>query len=825
MINDLRIAFRNLTRVPGFALTFILTLGLGIGANTAIFSVINGVLLRPLPYPEADRIMRLRQPQTAAGIEDSAFSFPEVAHYRSQSKTLDQFVEFGDWTFNVLGRGDAHRATGGLVTANFFPMLGAQPLIGRMLVPADEAKGAPPVVVLTHAYWQRVFGSDPSVVGQTLDLTAKKAQIVGVLKPGSHYAAQQRAQDFYANYAANDHYMGSSMQNEWPHRMTTVYARLAPGATAAGAQAELKQLAATLHQDHPEAYQKSRGFDLVVSPWKDELTAKARPTLVILLVTTVFVLIIACANVGNLTLTRLVQREREMGVRAALGAPAAMLRRQLLAENLVLSVLGGLLGLALAVSGLNLLIKYTARFTTRTGEIGLDVTVLVFTLAVATGMALLFAWAPRLTFLNDPVRAMSAGGGRSTTSRGRRRAQRALVVSQLAASFMLLIGAGLLMRTLMGLYAVKPGFDLSNVLSLQAPNFAIQNPANPNENRDRLLQFNTDVIERVKAEASVKNAAVASAAPLAGSFPQLREYRIDGGADADALGTSPRSVSRVISSSYFETIGTPLKEGRTFQSTDNATSPRVVILNESMAKYYFRTGSAVGRRISWKITNGITGAVSWTQPAEIVGVAADSRADGIDQAPMHTVYQADTQNFAPATLLVRTAGNTPDALAPRVVETIRALDPNRPIDHVQTLEEIRDETIAPQRLNATLIGLFAGLALVIATVGVAGVLAFSVSQRTNELGIRVALGAQRGEILRMIIGEGAAMALVGLVIGGVAAIPLSQMLKGLLFGVEPADPPTIAVSAVLLVAVAVVAAWVPARRATAVDPITALRGD
>jgi putative ABC transport system permease protein len=389
---------------------------------------------------------------------------------------------------------------------------------------------------------------------------------------------------------------------------------------------------------------------------------------------------------------------------------------------------------------------------------------------------------------------------------------------------MLLIGAGLLMRTLMGLYAVKPGFDLSNVLSLQAPNFAIQNPANPNENRDRLLQFNTDVIERVKAEAAVKNAAVASAAPLAGSFPQLREYRIDG-ADADALGTSPRSVSRVISSSYFETIGTPLKEGRTFQSTDNATSPRVVILNESMAKYYFRTGSAVGRRISWKITNGITGAVSWTQPAEIVGVAADSRADGIDQAPMHTVYQADTQNLAPATLLVRTAGNTPDALAPRVVETIRALDPNRPIDHVQTLEEIRDETIAPQRLNATLIGLFAGLALVIATVGVAGVLAFSVSQRTNELGIRVALGAQRGEILRMILGEGAAMAVVGLVIGGVAAIPLSQMLKGLLFGVEPADPPTIAASAVLLVAVAVVAAWVPARRATAVDPITALRGD
>jgi putative ABC transport system permease protein len=817
MTNDIRIAVRNLVRVPGFACAFVLTLGLGIGANTAIFSVINGVILRPLPYPEADRIMRLRQPQAAAGVEDSSFSFPEVGHYRSQSKTIDQFVEFGDWTFNVLGRGEPHRATGGLVTANFFPLLGAQPLVGRMLVPADEAKGAPPVAVLTHAYWQRVFGSDPSIVGQTLDLTVKKAEIVGVLKPASHYATQ-RTQDFYANYAANDHYMGSSMQNEWPHRMTTVYARLAPGATVASAQAELKVIAAALHQAHPEAYPASRGFDTVVTPWKDELTAKARPTLLILLVTTVFVLIIACANVGNLTLTRLVQREREMGIRAALGAPAGMLRRQLLAENLALSALGGLLGLGIAVAGLNLLIAYTGRFTSRTGEIGLDGRVLVFTLMVSTAMALLFAWAPRLTFMTDPVRAMSAGGGRATGGRGRRRAQRALVVSQLAASFMLLVGAGLLLRTLMGLYAVNPGFDLANVLSLQAPNFATVSDPN------RLLQFNQDVLDRVKTEASVKNAAVASAAPLAVSFPQQREFRIDG-ADADAIGAGPRTVTRVVSSSYFETIGTPLKAGRSFQATDTRTSPRVVILSESMAKYYFKSGDAVGRRISWKLTNGITGAVSWTPPAEIVGVAADSRADGIDQAPMHTMFQADTQNFAPATLLVRTAGDAPDRLAPRVVETIRALDPNRPIDHVQTLEEIRDETIAPQRLNATLIGLFAALALAIATVGVAGVLAFSVSQRTNELGIRVALGAQRGAILRMILGEGAAMALVGLAIGGVAAVPLSQLLKGLLFGVEPADPLTIAIAAALLVAVAVVAAWIPARRATAVDPITALRGD
>jgi putative ABC transport system permease protein len=816
MIHDIRIAIRNLIRVPGFAVAFILTLGLGIGANTAIFSVINGVLLRPLPYPEADRIMHLRQPQVAAGVEDSSFSFPEVADYRAHAKTIDQFVEFGDWTFNVLGRGEPHRATGGLVTANFFPLLGAQPLLGRMLVPEDQLKSAPPVAVLTFQYWQRVFGSDPSAIGQTLDLTVKKAQIVGVLKPGSHYATE-RKQDFYVNYAANDHYMGSSMQNEWPHRMTSVYARLAPGATVDNAQAELRQIAAALHRDHPEAYPASRGFDIVVTPWKDELTAKAKPTLVILLITTVFVLIIACANVANLTLTRLVQREREMGIRAALGAPAALLRRQLLAENLVLSVLGGLLGLALAVSGLNLLIKYTARFTSRVGEIGLDGRVLAFTLVVATAMALLFAWAPRLTFLDDPVRAMSAGGGRTTGGRGRRRAQRALVVSQLAASFMLLVGAGLLTRSLMRLYAVNPGFELERVLSLQAPNFDVQ--LKP----ERLRQFSNEILERVKVEASVKNAAIASAAPLAGSFAQQREFRIDG-ADADAVSSGPRTVTRTVSSSYFETIGMPLKAGRSFQASDTSTSPPVIILSDSMAKYYFKNDDPIGRRISWKTTNGITGATSWTKPAEIVGVVGDTRADGIEQAPMHTMFVPDTQNFPPSTLLVRTAGTTA-GLVPHIVETIRQLDPKRPIDHVQTLEEIRNEAIAPQRLNATLIGLFAALALAIATVGVAGVLAFSVSQRTNELGVRMALGAGRGAILRMILGEGAAMAILGLAIGGIAAVPLSNLMNGLLFGIEPADPPTIALAAALLLVVAVAAAWVPARRATAVDPITALRGE
>ena len=376
---------------------------------------------------------------------------------------------------------------------------------------------------------------------------------------------------------------------------------------------------------------------------------------------------------------------------------------------------------------------------------------------------------------------------------------------------MLLIGAGLLTRTLLRLYAIDPGFNLANVLSLQAPDFSVPN-------RDRRVQFSRDVLERLRTEPAVQGAALASAAPLVGSFPFQQQIRVDGG-DPDAAGSTPRTTTRIVSTGYFETIGARIKEGRSFQATDGANSARVVILSESMARFYFKNHEAVGRHISWKQFNG-----NWTQPAEIVGVAADNRSDGITETPLHTLYQLDTQSTPVSTLLLRTAGS-PGSLTPHVIETIRQLDPNRPIDHVQTLEEIRDESIAPQRLNATLIGLFALLALAIATVGVAGVLAFSVSQRTNELGIRLALGAKRATILRMILGEGATMAVIGLTIGGLAALPLSRLLTGLLVGVEPLDPATIALSAVLLVGVALVASWIPARTATAVDPMTALRGE
>ena len=466
MIQELRLAIRNLTRVPGFAAAFILTLGLGIGANTAIFSVINGVLLRPLPYPEAGRIMHLRQPQAAAGVEDSSFSFPEVAHYRSRSKTIDQFVEFGDWTFNVLGRGDPHRATGGLVTANAtFRCSGAQPLLRHMLRPGDEGKGcrrrgAHPCLLAARVRRR------PSAVGRTLDLTTTKAQIVGVLKPGSHYAAQ-RPQDFYVNYAANDHYSGAAMQNDWPHRMTTVYARLAPGATPASAQAELKQIAAGMYDAHPEAYPKSRGFDIVVMPWKDELTAKAKPTLVILLVTTVFVLIIACANVANLTLTRLVQREREMGIRAALGAAPWRLVRALVVEGLMLSLGGAAIGIMLAQMGVRVLRVWLPAGLPRVASIAIDLRVLAAAVGAAVATGLVFGVVPAFQSARPDLVGSLKEGGRSATAGGRAQfARSVLVVAEVALAVVLLVGAGLFTSSFVSLLRVDPGFDYMNVLAL-----------------------------------------------------------------------------------------------------------------------------------------------------------------------------------------------------------------------------------------------------------------------------------------------------------------------------------------------------------------------
>ena len=730
---------RNILKNPGFAATFILTLGLGIGANTAIFSVVYGVLLRPLPYPDAERIMYLRQPAEKLGVSNMNFSFVEVADYRRQAKTVDELVEFGNWTFNVLGQGDPHRATGGLVTSNFFSVLGLKPLLGRTLNLEDEDEGTEPVVVLTYEYWSRVFGGDTAALGKILDLTVKKARIVGILEPGSHYAAMRR-QNFYVNYACNDHYLGAAMQDDRRHRMTDVFARLTPGTTIQAATQEIQNINRTLHEEYPDAYPVEQGLSLTVTPWLEELTKQARPTLLILLATAGFVLLIACSNVANLTLTRLVGRERELAIRAALGASSGRLRMLLLTENLLLALGGAILGLVVAVLTRDLLVAYTSRFTMRTGEIGIDLSVLAFTLAVAFGSALVFAWLPGFGFSRDLSPSLASSSVRATGSLSRRRLQKGLVMLQLALSFVLLVGAGLLLRSLVELQSVDPGFELETVLTMDARDYS-------GLEQEQQQQFASSIVQQLEGFSGVTSAAVSSHVPLQqiGVFNQA--FRTREG-DQDPKGPFPPSVFQQVTPGYFATIGTSLPTGRDFSITDEKNSTPVAILSQTMARQYFREVDPLGREISFGQGRG-----NWSPWLTIVGVATDIKSQGVDQDSPQTFYVPISQSFVPSRILLRTAGD-PAAYLRQVVNTIHTLDPNRPVDNIRTLEEARQDNIAPQRLNTTLFGIFAFLALVIAAVGVGGILAFSVSQRTQEIGIRMALGANRSRVLRWILQEG-----------------------------------------------------------------------
>jgi putative ABC transport system permease protein len=812
-LRSLAVTVRSLSREKVFALAFVLTLGLGIGANTAIFSLVYGVLLRPLPYPEADRIVYLEQAAKRHGMENINFSFPEVADYREQVKSLDQIVEFGDWTFNVLGRGEPHRAVAGLVTANFFEVLGMRPVLGRTLQEEDRIQGAPPVAVLTHEYWLRVFGGDSGVVGQSLDLTSKVATIVGVLEPGAHYATRRR-QDFYANYTTNDHYSSATMEDDRKHRMTDVFALLAPGSTVEEATVELNHALRTFHTDHPDDYPEAMGLEIVVTPWKDELVARARPTLILLLGAAAFVLVIACANVANLTLARALRRERELAVRSALGAGGGRLRAQLFLESLVLALFGAGLGLVLAYGLLDALRAYTSRFTSRTGEISIDGGVLAFTLLVAVLTAVAFSLVPGLVPAKRLGAALAAGAARATASGARRFLQRALVTSQLAVSFVLLVGAGLLVRTLWNLHAVDPGYELDQVLSVETPKgFGVVPSAES-------YRFSREAVSSLGSIPTVEAVALTANAPLSGGERFPIQLHVEGVAEDDQTTTVP-ALFETVTADYFRALGVELVRGRAFTEGDDPQAPRVAIINESAARHYFGDADPIGRRLNYSFGGGFVFDDSWLT---VVGIAADARVTSVDKTGQHVLYLPEAQSFPAQTVLVRTQGD-PRPVTPQVVETLRSLDPERPLEHIFTLAELRDESLAPQRLNAVLFAIFAGLALAIAAVGVAAVLAFTVSARRRELGIRAALGAAPARLLRLVLRDGGSMAILGLALGAVGGVVLTRFLQGLLYEVEPLDGLTFVAVGMILLVVALGAALVPARWATKTAPVEVLRSE
>jgi predicted permease len=807
----IRPTLRMFRQDPGYALAFIVTLGLGIGATTAIFSAVEGVLIRPLPYPHADRIVYVEQPISKAHQPNTAFSFVEVADYRSQARSVDEFVEYGDWQFNVVGIGEPQLIYGGLVTSNYFKVLAIRPMFGRSLTAEDDKRSSAPVAVLTYEFWRRAFGDDRSALGKVIELSGVATTIVGVLEPGSHYAGSKRA-ELYANYPTNTHYMSATMQGDRQHRMTDVYALIKAGVPLAQAQVEMTGIADRLHTAYPKDYPPAAGYGLTLTPWRDVLVKNARPTLLVLMGAVALVLLVACANVGNLTLARLVRRERELAVRAALGASARHLRVQLLAEHVVLALAGSALGVGVASLALKLLVDYTARMTLRADAVALNGVVLTFSLAIGLATAVLFAWTPRL-----PADAKSSSlsgassGTRTTIGRGQKRIQRTLVATQVAVSFVVLVGAGLLVRTFANLQGLTPGFDVTQVLTLRAPNLAQFAPE-----KNRVL-FD-ELTARLKAYPGVVDVATTSRAPYATSdiFPlnvKAPDSHLDGT-------TAPlQMLTLAVSPSYFTTLKIPLIRGRLFGPDDRTTSPRVVLINETLARLAFGSADPLGRTIDWSFNPG-----NFTTPRTIVGIARDVRELGGTGTVVPTVYESNVQAGQGSALLIRTTGD-PVLVAREATRIIHEADPKRPVTDVRTLESAAQETIAPSRLNATLFSSFALLALAIAAVGIGGVLAFSVSQRTKEFGIRMALGSGRGQILRGVLVDGLVLAAIGLVEGTIAAVLLARFLKTLLFGVETIDATTFVATAVLLAMVAAAAAMLPALRATRVDPNVALRAN
>jgi predicted permease len=801
---DVRYGLRSIRQNPTFAAVVVLTLGLGIGANTAIFSVVNGVLLRPLPYGEPERLVVVRQSLTSPATPSLGFSEKELLDYRAASRTLEGLVEYHTMSFTLLGGREAERVQTGVVSHGFFDFLGVTPLVGRTFRPEDDAPGADAVLVLSHDYWRRRHGGDPGVVGRVFQMNNRPHTVVGVLPNVPQFPNEN---DVYMPSSACPFRSSAQTRENRGARMLSVYGRLKPGATLEQAKADVASVASRLAADHAGFYASGSGFTAGAVGLGDELTLRARPTLLVLLGAVGCVLLIACANVANLMLSRMLRRSRELAMRAALGAGRGRLVRQLLTESTLLALLGGALGLGLAAAGLDLLVAFTARFTTRATEVGIDATVLGFTLVASVLTGVLFGALPALTARPELAEVMKEENTRAGGGGGPRRARGLLVVSQVAFSFMLLIAAGLMLRSFWKLQQVDPGFRPENVLtarvSLNWSRYDVDG---------KVRRFGEELLRKLEADPQVRSAALSFSVPLAQTTPFNRRFQIEGRpVERDAR---PSLDFRVVSPRYFETIGQRVVRGRAFEDGDDPRARPVAVVNQAFARHYWGDADPIGQRVSFGDDEE-----PWVT---IVGVVGDVRQYGLDREPGLELYRPFAQNPGWGAVLVRTRVE-PTAIVSLLGRAVRELDPEQPIDRIRTLAEVRRDSVASPRLTALLLGIFALVALVITAAGIGGVLALSVSQRTVEIGVRMAMGAERGAVMRMVLGQGLGLVLAGLALGLAGAIGLSRLIERLLFGVPPTDPLTYGAVVVLLLAVAAAACLLPARRAASVDPLVALR--
>ncbi len=812
ILTDLRVAIRSLGRVKGVAVTVILTLALGIGANAAIFSLVRGVLLKPLVNDDEERLIYIRQSAKGRGSENANFSVPEIRDLRARVKTIAGFGDFSTIEFTMVGLGEPRVVRAGVVGGNYFNVMGLRPVAGRLLDATDDGPAAAPTAVLTHRFWSTGLDSDPSVIGKTIKLGDRAVTIVGVLEPSIPYPAQT---ELIANVVTSSHHMDATMVDGRVHRMTELFGRLAPGADLESARAELSVAHGAMLTEHREDYPVKDDFQISAVQLRDQITSPARTVLLILLAASALIFIIACSNVANLILARSVRREGELAVRAALGASRAALRRTLLAESLLLCGAGAILGVVIARPMVAVLARYASRYSVRALDLTVDATLLWVGVSLALIAAVLLAFVPRLPSAEATNGlGLSSGSVRITTGTNRR--LRLFAVTQIAASFVLVAGAGMLVTTLMALQSSSPGINTRNVLVLNVPVNYERPPA-------QILPFYREVIRRTSQLPGVEQVAVGTVVPWrdAGGFFDA-QFTVEGYKKADGE-DDPRAKFRTVSPGFFRSLNVPIVAGRDFNADDRSDGEKVVIVSESLAKRMFPNQDAVNRHFMW--TDPVTKFIGVsTGPRRIVGVAADLDDENVVPGPAVTVYHPMEQEMFQGRLFVH-ARTDPYALVPTITKVIRDLNAEQPVEQAATLDDVRAEVLAPNRLNAMVFGGFAGVALTIAVVGVAGVLAFSVSARTREFGVRLAVGSTPASLLTRILGEGAVIAATGVIAGVLGGLALARFAGGFIGELNLPGPLPLIGAAILLVVAAVLASLMPAARASRVDVMQALRSD
>jgi putative ABC transport system permease protein len=803
---DLRFGFRTLTRKPGFTVVAIIALALGIGANTAIFSVVNSVLLRPLAYQDPAALVVINHDYPKINLKASVSAIG-YTHYRDNAKSFESVAAMTGGGFNLTGGGDPEQVNGALVTHNFFSALGARPALGRVFLPEEDQPGKNKVVALSHGFWQRRFGADPGIVNKTITINDENYTVVGVMPPSFQFGRELgRVVDLWTPIAFTREQLDyRRLTNE----NLTVIARLKPGVTIGQAQAELDAIAANLRQQYMPGADRSN-WGLTTQYLSELVVGDIRLALWILMGIVGLVLLIACANVANLLLARAADRQKEMAIRTALGAGRRRVIRQLLTESALLALIGGAIGLLLAWLGINALVKVNQVQIPRASEIGVDWRALAFTLGVSLLTGFVFGLVPALQISKADLHETLKEGGRTGSSGARAWVRNTLVVLEMALALVVLVSAGLLVRSFWRVQQVNPGFAPQNTLAM-----SLVLPATKYKEPVQRVNFYKEALQRIRALPGVQSAGATSILPLSGNNSS-GSFQIEGRVTPQGQ-SSPHGDRWAATTDYFSTMRIPIIRGRFFDDRDTMESQPVAIIDETMARKYWPDEDPMGKRITFQSRDNKP---IWR---EIVGVVGHVKHKGLEGESRVQYYMphSQTQN-AFMSLVVRASGD-PTSLTGAVRGAISGLDKDLPVFRVKTMEQFVSESMAQRRFAMALVGIFAAVALALACVGLYGVLSYSITQRLREIGIRMALGASGADVLRLVVGQGMLLALAGVALGSVAAFLLTRVMANLLFAVTAGDPLTFVTIAALLTLVALVACFAPARRATKVDPIVALR--